>query len=378
MLEEYRKISEEMGFSISPHSKMKELSVAKQQMLEIMKTIHTDAKILIMDEPTTSLTKEEKRALFQTITKLKQKGKSILYISHILEEIFEITDNVTIMRNGRVIGTFPTNELTIPSISEKMSGKEYIENTKMPPHFVEGQPLALKVNELSTKELKDICFSISPGEVVGLAGLVGAGRTEIARAIFGMDKITSGTIEINGEPVKIHSPKSAIRYGISYISEDRKKEGLLLKQELYKNSTLVRLKEMKKKGLICWEKEKTFAQKAMEKLSIQGGTIFTTVEKLSGGNQQKVVISKWLSEDKNLLIFDEPTKGIDIAAKEDIFQIIEEFSKNGIAILFISLDLKEVIRVSDKILVMREGRILQEISGNNQTERDILDIILFA
>lgn len=376
MLAEYMKIREEMGFLISPYSKMRELSVAKQQMLEIMKTIHTDAKILIMDEPTTSLTEEEKRTLFQTILKLKKNGKTIIYISHILEEIFEITDKVTIMRNGIIIGTYKTSELTVPIISERMSGEEYTENPGLPSHCDKTQEPILQVKGLSTKELKEISFSIRPGEIVGLAGLVGAGRTELAKAIFGADKIIGGTIIMGGKKVKIRSPKVAIRNGISYISEDRKKEGLLLKQELYKNSTLIQLKQMKKRGLLNFEKEKTFAENAIRKLSIKGGTIYTTVEKLSGGNQQKVVISKWVSEDRKVLIFDEPTKGIDIKAKEEIFRIIEEFTKKGVGILFISSDLKEVIRVADKILVMQEGKILKELSGNSTSEKEILDIIL--
>ncbi len=377
MRKEYFEVCEKLDFHIDPDIKTRDVSVARQQMVEIMKCIHANARIIVFDEPTTSLTDDEKKTLFQVILKLKEQKKTIIYISHILEEIFLLADTVSIMRNGDMVGTFPKEELTIPLISEHMSGKKYVEGRRLTSYCRSGEKPVLEVEHLSAKNgTKDVSFTVKPGEVVGLAGLVGAGRSEIVRCIFGADRKSSGTIKVNGEEVKISHPKEAIKAGIGLIPEDRKREGVILKQEIYKNATLVQLNKMKKNGVLNTGVEKEYASGAVERLSIKISSLTAPVLKLSGGNQQKVVVSKWLDESMKVLIFDEPTKGIDVGAKEDIFKTVEEFAEKGVGILFISSDLNEVIRASDRILVIRGGEILKDMKNENVTQKDIMETIL--
>ena len=377
MREEYFKVCEELDFHIDPDTKTREVSVARQQMVEIMKCIHANAKIIIFDEPTTSLTNDEKKTLFEVILKLKKQGKTIIYISHILEEIFLLADTVSIMRNGDMIGTFPKDELTIPIISEHMSGKKYVEGLRLQSHVRnEEQPVFEVRNLTAPNGTKDVSFSIKPGEVVGIAGLVGSGRSEIVRSIFGADKKTTGKVFIDGKEVKITHPGQAIKAGIGLIPEDRKREGVILKQEIFKNATLVQLKKMLSHGILSARKERFYSQDAVKKLSIKIPSLDTPINKLSGGNQQKVVVSKWMDEDMKLLIFDEPTKGIDVGAKEDIFKTVEDFAKKGMAIIFISSDLSEVIRTSDRILVVRDGQIIGDVANDNISQKDLMEIIL--
>ncbi len=377
MRREYFEVCEKLDFHIDPDIKTMDVSVARQQMVEIMKCIHANARIIIFDEPTTSLTDDEKKTLFKVILKLKEQGKTIIYISHILEEIFMLADTVSIMRNGDMVGTFPKGELTIPLISEHMSGKKYVEGRRLASHAKSDAPPVLEVEHLTAKNgTTDVSLSIRPGEVVGLAGLVGAGRSEIVRAIFGADRKTSGTVKVEGKEVRINHPIQAIEAGIGLIPEDRKREGVILKQEIYKNATLVQLKKMKKNGVLNTSTEKAYAGSAVDKLSIKIPGLNAPVLKLSGGNQQKVVVSKWLDDNMKILIFDEPTKGIDVGAKEDIFRTVEEFAEKGVGIIFISSDLNEVIRASDRILVVRGGRILKDMKNDNITQKDIMETIL--
>ena len=376
MRKEYEKACKEFGFRVEPDVKASQLSVANQQMVEIMKNVHADANIIIFDEPTTSLTDEEKEMFFEVILKLKDQGKTIIYISHILEEIFRLSDTVSIMRNGEMVGTFPTSELSVPIISEHMSGHKVDTGTHTCHSNLQSPP-KIKVSNLNGRNgTRNVSFTIQPGEVIGLAGLVGAGRTEIVKTIFGADKITSGEILVEGKKIKITDPKSAIDAGIGLVPEDRKREGVILKHEIYKNSTLIQLGKMLSGGLLSTTKEKKYAQEAVESLSIKIPGLSSPVEKLSGGNQQKVVVSKWLNDEMKLLIFDEPTKGIDIAAKEDIFQTIEKFAEKGMAIIFISSDLNEVLRVSDRIFVVKNKTIIKEMINNGVTQKDIMDEIL--
>ncbi len=376
MRKEYYETCEELDFHIDPDIKTRNVSVAKQQMVEIMKCIHANAKIIVFDEPTTSLTDDEKKTLFKVILHLKEQGRTIIYISHILEEIFLLADTVSIMRNGAMVGTFPKDSLTVPIISEHMSGKKYVEGNRLTSFCREGEPV-LKVENLCSKNGTDnVSFSVNAGEVVGLAGLVGAGRSEIVRCLFGADPVTGGDIYVNGKRVNISHPKQAIAQGIGLVPEDRKREGVILKHEIYKNATLIQLKKMRQNGLLQGRKEKEYTRHAVDRLSIKVNAITEPVLKLSGGNQQKIVVSKWLDDSMKVLIFDEPTKGIDIGAKEDIFHIIEEFAKKGTAIIFISSDLNEVLRASDRILVVRGGKILKEMKNLNITQKDIMEVIL--
>lgn len=377
MREEYFQVCDELDFHIDPDMKTRDVSVAKQQMVEIMKCIHANAKIIVFDEPTTSLTDDEKKTLFQVILKLKEQKKTIIYISHILEEIFLLADTVSIMRNGDMVGTFPKAEMSIPIISEHMSGKKYVEGQRLHSYCQQDAEPIFTVSHLSAKNgTKDVSFSIKPGEVIGLAGLVGAGRSEIVRSIFGADSKSAGTIAVSGREVKISHPAHAIAAGIGLIPEDRKKEGVILKHEIYKNATLVQLKKMRSMGMLQTRKEKDFTNQAVSRLSIKIPSLAAPVMKLSGGNQQKVVVSKWLDEHMKVLIFDEPTKGIDVGAKEDIFRTVEDFAKMGMGIIFISSDLNEVIRTSDRILVVRDGKILKDVENKDITQKDIMEIIL--
>lgn len=375
MRKEYERICAEFDFNVDPDIQAKKLSVAKQQMVEIMKILSQDAKIIVLDEPTTSLTDDEKKNLFGLIRQLKEKGKTIIYISHILEEIFLLADHATIMRNGTIVGTWDVKGLTIPLISEYMTGSK-IEYEQRKSTIQGGKPPILDVRGLSGKHVHDVSFSVMPGEVVGLAGLVGAGRSEIVRALFGADAKSAGEIRIQGEARKIRTPADAIRNGIGLIPEDRKTEGLILKHEIFKNASMIQLAKMKKNHMLSEKKEKEYARNAVKQLSIKLNKVTDPVRNLSGGNQQKVVVSKWMSEDFKVLIFDEPTKGIDIGAKEDIFRIIDEFAKMGMGILFISSDLEEVIRVSDRLLVIRGGRIIEEMANRNVTQKIIMESIL--
>jgi ribose transport system ATP-binding protein len=377
MLMEFEHICNDFEFQISPHEKAKNLSVAKQQMIEIMKILSQDARIIVMDEPTTSLTNDEKKALFDIILRLKKKGKTIIYISHILEEVFLLSDRATIMRNGEIVDTFDTKELTIPLISEYMSGNKYVEGKKLKSYRKTDDTPILKVQNVSRgKSVNNISFDVLPGEVIGLAGLVGAGRSEIVRALFGADGKISGQVWVEGQEVKIKSPRDAIKHGIGLIPEDRKNEGLVQKLEIYKNATMVQLKKMKRKGLLNTDMEKKFTSEAVSKLSIKINSISDQVRKLSGGNQQKVVVSKWISDDFKVLFFDEPTKGIDIGAKEDIFHAVEVLAEKGKGIIFISSDLDEVLRVSDRVLVVRQGTVIESLENQNLTQKEVMNFIL--
>lgn len=378
MREEYRKICQDFQFEIDPDIVVSKLSIAKQQMVEIMKAISCNAEIIIMDEPTTSLTNNEKEGLFRIIGQLKERGKSIIYISHILEEIFQVCDSASVMRNGVLVGTHPISELTKAKITQMMTGEVNSDIAGMKTCFsadYKKEPV-LDVRGLSrTGVVKDVSFQVYPGEVVGFAGLVGAKRTEIVNMIFGIDKKTAGEIRVNGKPVEIKSPAHAIANGIGLIPEDRKHLGLILGHEIYKNATAVQIDKFRTKGFLDKKKELKFTQDGVEKLGIKISSPTQKVKELSGGNQQKIVVSKWLGQNMDLIIYDEPTKGIDIAAKEDIFHTVEEFSTKGAGVIFISSDLEEVLRVSDRVLVIRDGEVAGELENKNITVQDIMNKI---
>lgn len=331
-----------------------------------------------MDEPTTSLTNNEKDGLFKIISRLKSKGKTIVYISHILEEVFKVCDSASIMKNGIMIGTYDVEDLTKLKITQLMTGNDnhkLIEKKDYTFAKYE-EPPVLEVKNISwSNKIKNVSFKVYRGEVVGLAGLVGSRRTEIINLIFGIDNKDSGDIFINGKKVDITSPKVAIKNKIGLIPEDRKNLGLILEQAIYTNSSSVQIDKFKKFLFIDRNKEIEFSKKGVKELGIKVSDVKQEVKELSGGNQQKVVVSKWLEKDLDLIIYDEPTKGIDIAAKEDIFNTIKEFSSKGIGVIFISSDLEEVIRVSDRILVTREGSIVDDLKNENIQVQDIMNSI---
>ena len=378
MRKEYQRICQDFQFEIDPDIVVSKLSIAKQQMVEIMKAISCNAEIIIMDEPTTSLTNNEKEGLFRIIGQLRERGKSIIYISHILEEIFQICDSASIMRNGEMVGTYPIGELTKEKITQLMTGEVNRDIAGRKTHFsarYEEDPV-LEVSQLTRGNVvRKVSFKVYPGEVVGLAGLVGPKRTEIVNMIFGLDRKTSGEIRVKGKPVDIKSPAHAIAHGIGLIPEDRKNLGLILGQEIYKNATAVQIDKFRVNRFLSKKKELEFAQAGVDQLGIKINSLTQKTRELSGGNQQKVVVSKWLGQDMDLVIYDEPTKGIDIAAKEDIFRTVEEFSRQGTGVIFISSDLEEVLRVADRILVIRDGEVAGELENKDITVQDIMNRI---
>ena len=377
MRADYEKICVDFGFDIAPDEPVENLTAAQMQMIEIMKALSADARIIIMDEPTTSLTSNEKTKLFDIIDRLRDGGTTIIYISHILSEIFRLCDRATILRNGEVVGTWPVSELDFGSVCRYMSGSEVSIGARKQSHCRRNESSVLEVKSLSRRGVvNDVSFDVRPGEVVGLAGLVGSGRTELVRLIFGADRKSGGSIAIDGREVRIKHPSDAVKNGIGFVAEDRKHEGLVLNMPIYQNMTLAKLRELFGGRLLKRKTELEYAENSKQELSIKLGSVIDPVETLSGGNQQKVVLAKWMLEKLRVLILDEPTKGIDISAKEDVFKAIDRLTEKGIGIIFISSDLEEVFRVSDKLLIIDNGRIVREMDNENVGEADVLDIIL--
>ncbi len=361
---------EELDIHIDPKMPLGMISIAEKQMVYIARAISLDAKILIFDEPTSSLTDREKESLFQAIRKLTKKKIGVIYISHRLEEVFEICDFLTIMRDGVVVAEKEISEISSEFIIQKMVGRDIAKYQK--DRITSNEPV-LEVKNLSVKGiLKDITFTINKGEIVGLAGLVGAGRTELARAIFGDLPLASGEIKINGKQTMINSPSDAIKAGIGLVPEDRKEQGLVLGLPVFINICLAILSKITNLGVINHRLETKSANKFVNQLSIKTPSIFQQVQFLSGGNQQRVVIAKWLATNPKILIVDEPTRGIDVGAKAEIHTLLNELAKNGVAILMISSELPEVLSMSDRILIMHRGKIKAEVAGNRTSEEEVM------
>lgn len=372
----YQELCDEFDFYIDPDIVISKLSIANQQMVEIMKAISFDADILVMDEPTTSLTSEEKENLFQMVHKLKLAGKSIIFISHVLEDVFQLCDSVSIMRNGQMVGDYAIRDLTKQKIAELITGKIVQEfRIKKEDFRVKGNVLLELKNVSDGKGVKNVNLKLYQGEVLGVAGLVGSKRTEMVHLLYGLEQFKAGEMKLHGKTVKIRSPREAIAHKIAYIPEDRKNQGLILEQEVYKNTTGVQLNKFRTMGFLDEKKEKAFTAHGVHKLGIKTNGLNQKTKELSGGNQQKVVLSKWLKQDLDLIIYDEPTKGIDIGAKEDIFKTIDEFSEQGVSVIFISSNLEEVLRVSDRVLVVRDGSIIAEMQNENLEVQDIMNKI---
>jgi ribose transport system ATP-binding protein len=373
MYREAQEIIDKLGVRLNVRTAVNRLSVAQQQMVEIAKATSQNAKIIVMDEPSATLTEHELQSLFALMRQLRDDGHSIVYISHRMEEVFEICDRVTIMRDGHWIATKPVSDLTREEVIRLMVGRELKQMIPKEPAEL-GEP-ALKVKGFHRKnELHDINFEVRKGEVLGIAGLVGAGRTELARAIFGADPIDSGTIELFGKPVRIKSPQDAIRLGIGLVTEDRKQQGLILGMAVRENITLANLGAVSVFSFIRAGREREVARKYVGDLTVKTPTIEQTVQNLSGGNQQKVVLAKWLFTDSKVLIFDEPTRGIDVGAKTEIYQLMNALAARGAAIIMISSELPEVLGMSDRILVMHEGRIAGELLREEATQEKIMHL----
>ena len=350
-----------------------ELSIAQQQMVEIAKALSVNARIIVMDEPSATLTDHELGALFELIRTLRHQGIALVYISHRLEEVFEVGNRATIMRDGEHINTSELCDLTRESIIKMMVGRELTE--EFPKEvFARGEE-RLRVEGLCRKgAFSNVSFSLHSGEIVGLTGLVGAGRTEVARAVFGADPLDSGQIYLHGQPSTISSPRDAIQQGIGLLTEDRKNQGLVLGMSVAENTTLANLEALSGRFLMDRGKERRVTQGYIDELHIKTPGASQMVQNLSGGNQQKVVLAKWLFTKSRVLIFDEPTRGIDVGAKVEIYKLMNELVRQGVAILVISSELPEIIGMCDRILVMHEGRIAGEVSGIGATQERIMEL----
>lgn len=362
IISESKKILHEMDFDLDVTKLVKDISVAEKQMVEIGRALSANAKIIVMDEPTSSLTKIEVDKLFNLIRILKKNGVTVVYISHKLDEIFRICDTVTILRDGKVIDTRPIEDLTKDQIIERMVGRsvdmEFPKRSTKP-----GEVIFETKNIRRNRLLFGVDFVLRKGEVLGIAGLVGSGRTELAEAIFGAEKIESGEIFINGKKVYIHSTKDAKDNSIGMITEERKVTGLALDFTVARNLTITNLKRVADSGSIRKTREAKVAREFVDKLNIKTPSINQKVLNLSGGNQQKLVIAKWLFSDADILILDEPTRGIDVGAKYEIYLLINELAEKGKSIIMISSELPEVLGMSDRVLVMHNGTIRGELTG---------------
>lgn len=344
-----------LNVNIDPREKTANLTVGKQQIVEIAKAISYDANVIVFDEPSATLTETEIDVLFDIITELKQKGTAIVYISHRMDEIKRISDRITVLRDGEFIGTRKTAEVEIDEIIHMMIGRVTYEPPKQKSQVSPDAPVVLKVDNLCSRDVEGISFELHKGEILGFAGLMGAGRTEVARLVFGADKKTSGDIYVNGNKVNIKSPTDAVKHGIGYLSEDRKRFGLILGMSVANNSVMASLDQYIN-GLFLDEKRiASVSKEYVEKIDIRTPSVDQLLKKLSGGNQQKVVLAKWLINNCDILIFDEPTRGIDVGAKSEIYKLMNSLVKNGKSIIMISSELPEVFRMSDRIFVMCEG-----------------------
>ena len=371
---EAKRILDDLKIDINPKQTVGDLPVSKQQMVEIAKALSINAKILIMDEPTSSLTAREIEDLFRIIKKLKAEGKGIVYISHRLEELQHIVDRVTIMRDGQYITSMEFDSVNMEQIISFMVGREIKE--KFPRVECEKGKKVFEVKNLNAgKMVRDISFSVYEGEIVGFAGLMGAGRTETTRAIFGVDPKESGEIYVDDKEVEIRCPMDAIRNGVVLAPEDRKKDGLCTKLSIRHNLALPNLDIVcNKLGVINNIKETQLCDKAVEELRIKTPGIDVDSGNLSGGNQQKVVVGKWLARDSRVVIFDEPTRGIDVGAKVEIYNLMNELKKPGIAVMFVSSEMPEVMGIADRIIVMCDGRITGEVMAKDTTQSEILTL----
>ena len=369
MNEKARELFKVLKIDINPAEKIGNLTVGKQQMVEIAKAISSKAKVIIFDEPTAALTDSEIEELFKVIRDLKKQGTGMVYISHRMDEINVISDRVIVMRDGEYVGTLITEEWCKDDIIKVMVGRAIFGEPKIASNVAKDAPVVLKCENLNRgKAVKDVSFELRKGEILGFSGLMGAGRTEVARLIFGADKKDSGKIFINGKEVTINTPQDAVAHGIGYLSEDRKRYGLIVDKSVEENTVISSLNDFVKGIFIDKAKSKEVSQKYVESLKTKTPSVSQLVKKLSGGNQQKVVIAKWLVKNSDILIFDEPTRGIDVGAKSEIYALMERLAKEGKSIIMISSELPEVLRMSDRVIVMCEGRItgILDIAEANQ------------
>ncbi|MGX2958418.1 sugar ABC transporter ATP-binding protein [Peribacillus sp. JNUCC 23] len=365
-----------LGFDdIDPDAKVGSLSVAYQQIVEISKCLARESNVLVFDEPTAVLTFSETQKLLSIINNLKNNGVSIIYISHRLEELLEISDHITVLKDGKYVDTVVTSSINKEELVSMMVGREITQ--LFPERKTKIGKEILKVDNLSAGNLvKDVSFSIKSGEVVGFSGLVGSGRTEAMRAIFGVDKKKSGKVIYFGEEVNFKDPKEAINKGFGLLPEDRKKQGLLLEQSIRMNTTIASMFKITKFGVINHNKEKEYVEDLLASIATKYGSMEDDVNSLSGGNQQKIALAKWLSADCKCLVFDEPTRGVDVGAKTEIYKIINQLAEEGVGVIVISSEMSEIIGMCDRAIVMRQGLIAGEVDKSGLTENNLIKLAM--
>jgi ribose transport system ATP-binding protein len=375
LIRQTRDVLASLDLQIDPEATVKHLGVAQQQMVEIAKALSLDARLIIMDEPTATLTSHEIDRLFEAIARLKQRDVAVIYVSHRLDEVKAVCDRATILRDGTYVATVAVASTTIDEMIRLMVGRDL--KDKFPKVTAEPREEVLRVEQLTRKGvLHGVSFHVRRGEIVGIAGLVGSKRTETARAIFGADPIDSGRILLRGKPVKVRTPGDAIEHGIALVPEDRKRHGIFATLSVWENVVLSALRRFSRKGILDVRREKQRAQEFVASLRIQTPDLEKRVLDLSGGNQQKVVIAKWLNTNAEVFLFDEPTRGIDVGGKIEVYRLMGELISRGAAIVMISSELPEILGLSDRILVMREGRICGEFDRADATEEKILNCAL--
>lgn len=372
--DESRQYLEKVGLEVAPETLVGDLTIGKQQLVEIAKALSTDARILIMDEPTSSLSQRETERLFEVVKDLRQNGVSIIYISHRLAEVVELADRVVVLRDGENAGELKKEEIDHDRMVSLMVGRDLSQ-------FYAHEPLEKGETVLSVSELRtsahpvyELGFELSAGEIVGLAGLVGAGRTELLETLFGIAPAVSGKVEVKGSTVAITNPREAIASGLALVPEDRKQQGLIIDMAVADNLSLASLERDQKSGFLNFESEREISKEMVDRMRIKTPSDRQVVRFLSGGNQQKVVIGKWLAMRPGVLLLDEPTRGIDIGAKQEIYALMEELAEQGVAILFVSSEMEEVLGMADRVLVMHEGQLTGELSRSEMSEEAIMHL----
>ena len=372
MYAESRQLLAQLGVRLDPRTKARNLSVAQQQMVEIARALSLDAQLLIMDEPTSSLTPAEVEELFAIVRRLREAGTAIIFISHRLEELFEIADRVTVLRDGRYVGTRDISDVRTEELIQMMVGRQL--DALFPKQEAPVSDAVLEVTNLTAAagKFENVSFALRAGEILGLAGLIGAGRTDVARALFGVHPAASGSIKIDGRPVNIRSPQQAMDLGLGFVPEDRQHHGLVLRMSIAANITLPILPRFATAGWLRERDAKKVAARAAQRLEVRSAGTDQKASELSGGNQQKVVLAKWLETGPRILILDEPTRGIDVGTKAAVHQLMSDLANEGVAILMISSELPEILGMSDRILVMREGHITGEFGRAEATQEKIM------
>ena len=374
LVRDARELFERLNMDIDPTARCRDLPVARLQMVEIARALSFDSKILVMDEPTAPLTTTETEALFSLVRDFITPETGLIFITHRMPELTELTDRISVLRDGKYIGTVETAATPMSEVVKMMVGREVPADARPTTKPISDEPV-LEVEHLSTaKVVHDVSFEVKKGEIFGFAGLVGAGRTEVARSLFGADPHTEGVIRIHGEEVSIKSATDAVEFGIGYLSEDRKQYGLLLDKDISFNTSLATMDKFTKAAIVNARKIRAVAQEYVKKLRTRTPSVDVDVRSLSGGNQQKVVVAKWLERDAEILIFDEPTRGIDVGAKDEIYTLLENLASQGKAIIVISSELPEVLRLANRIAVMAHGRIIGVLDNEEATQENIMEL----